>query len=281
MSKYIFLITEKLKADGEGDDRGWDGWMASLTQWTWVWVNSRSWWWTGRPGVLQSMGLQRVRHDWVTELNWTYCLKGGKWVIKFLSALSGYMSDYLKIINLIKILNLSTSHLWTYSLSTSSACWKTHVALQIISFFKTSGTTEPGGRQILSLRNDWRECSKQPSWREGCLLTTTAESWVRGVWVRKRMWDGKGDTDIKNMDPVGEGEGGMMWENSIETCILHMWNRSAVQVWCTKQGTQSRCTGTALRDGMGKEVGGGFGMGDTYTPMADSCQCMAQTTTIL
>ena len=48
----------------------WDGWMASLTRWTWVWVNSRSWWWTGRPGVLQSMGLQRVRHNWVTELNW-------------------------------------------------------------------------------------------------------------------------------------------------------------------------------------------------------------------
>ena len=54
----------------EGDDRGWDGWMASLTRWTWVWVNSRSWWWTGRPGVLQFMGLQRVGHEWATELNW-------------------------------------------------------------------------------------------------------------------------------------------------------------------------------------------------------------------
>ena len=49
----------------------WDGWMASPTQWTWVWVNSRSWWWTGRPGVLQFMGSQRVGHDCVTELNWT------------------------------------------------------------------------------------------------------------------------------------------------------------------------------------------------------------------
>ena len=56
---------------GEGDDRGWDGWMASLTQWAWVWVDSRSWWWTGRPGVLRFMGLQRVGHDWLTELNWT------------------------------------------------------------------------------------------------------------------------------------------------------------------------------------------------------------------
>ena len=63
---------ERLKAWGEGDDRGWNGWMASLTQWTWVWVNSGSWWWTGKPGVLQSMGSQRVRHDWATELNWTY-----------------------------------------------------------------------------------------------------------------------------------------------------------------------------------------------------------------
>ena len=62
---------EGLGAGGEGDDRGWDGWMASLTQWTWVRVNSGSWWWTGRPGVLWFMGSQRVGHDWVTELNWT------------------------------------------------------------------------------------------------------------------------------------------------------------------------------------------------------------------
>ena len=61
---------EGLGAGGEGDDRGWDGWMASPIQCTWVWVNSGSWWWTGRPGVLRFMGLQRVGHDWVTELNW-------------------------------------------------------------------------------------------------------------------------------------------------------------------------------------------------------------------
>ena len=62
---------EGLGAGGEGDDRGWDGWMASPTRWTCVWVNSGSLWWTGRPGVLRLMGLQRVRHDWATELNWT------------------------------------------------------------------------------------------------------------------------------------------------------------------------------------------------------------------
>ena len=61
---------ERLRAEGDGDDRGWDGWMASLTQWTWVWVDSASWWWTGRPGVLWFMGSQRVRHEWA-ELNWT------------------------------------------------------------------------------------------------------------------------------------------------------------------------------------------------------------------
>ena len=58
---------ERLRVEGEGDDRGWDGWMVSLTQWTWVWINSGSWWCIGRHGVLQSMGLQRVGH----ELNWT------------------------------------------------------------------------------------------------------------------------------------------------------------------------------------------------------------------
>ena len=62
---------KRLRAGGEGNDRGWDGWMASLTQWTRVWVNSGSWWWTGRPGVLQFMGSQRVGHDWATELYWS------------------------------------------------------------------------------------------------------------------------------------------------------------------------------------------------------------------
>ena len=68
--------------DWGGDNRGWDGWMASPTQWTWVWVNSGSWWWTGRPGVLQFMGSRRVGQDWANELNWTelrrYLSKGVK-----------------------------------------------------------------------------------------------------------------------------------------------------------------------------------------------------------
>ena len=69
---------ERLKARREGDGRGWDGWMASLTQWTWVWVSSRSWWWTRKPVVVHSMRLQRVGHEWATELNnalivWKFC----------------------------------------------------------------------------------------------------------------------------------------------------------------------------------------------------------------
>ena len=66
-----FWCWDWLKAGGEGDDRGWNGWMASPIQWAWVSVNSGSWWWTGRPGVLQSMGSRRVRHNWITGLNWT------------------------------------------------------------------------------------------------------------------------------------------------------------------------------------------------------------------
>ena len=62
---------EGLGAGVERDVRGWDDWMASLTRWMWVWVNSVTWWWTGRPGVLRFMGSQRDRQDWTTELNWT------------------------------------------------------------------------------------------------------------------------------------------------------------------------------------------------------------------
>ena len=64
-----------------GDDRGWDGWMASPTRWTWVWVNSGSWWWTGRPVVLEFMGSQRVEHDWATDLIWSGV---GNWEFRFL-----------------------------------------------------------------------------------------------------------------------------------------------------------------------------------------------------
>ena len=74
------LMLERLKVGGEGDDRGWDGWMASPTPWTQVWVDSGSWWWTGRPGVLRSMGSQRVGHDWATEQLMSYGHSFSMWV---------------------------------------------------------------------------------------------------------------------------------------------------------------------------------------------------------
>ena len=83
------LIWEGLGAGGEGDNRGWDGWLTSLTRWTWVRVNSGSWWWTGRLGVLQFMGSQRIGHDWATELNWRFplfslvALRNMKWRLSY------------------------------------------------------------------------------------------------------------------------------------------------------------------------------------------------------
>ena len=91
---------ERLRAGGERDDRRWDGWMASLTQWTWVWVASWSWCWTGRCNVLWFMGSQRIRHDWVTELNWTE-LKWNENLLNekdhcALTLVCGFLSQYFR-----------------------------------------------------------------------------------------------------------------------------------------------------------------------------------------
>ena len=87
---------EGLGARGEGDNRGWDGWMASLTRWTWVSVNSGSWWWTGRPGGLRFMGSQRVGHDWATDLIWSTHFTSKKGNVKILHArLQQYMNREL------------------------------------------------------------------------------------------------------------------------------------------------------------------------------------------
>ena len=72
---------ERLKPEGEEGDRGWDGWMASLTWWTWVWASSGSWWWTGKPGMLQSMGSQRVGHDWSDWTSLSQSLLGTKFIM--------------------------------------------------------------------------------------------------------------------------------------------------------------------------------------------------------
>ena len=101
---------------GEGDARGWDGWMASPTQWTWVWVDSTCWWWTGRPGVLRFMGLQRIRHDWATELNWMT-----DWLIKD-SRLSLASFDYNELLGFITLTTIFVSF-WIKSLRNRNVKW--------------------------------------------------------------------------------------------------------------------------------------------------------------
>ena len=97
------------------------------------------------------------------------------------------------------------------------------------------------------------------------------------------MQNRKRDTDVQNrlLDSVGEGEGGMFQENSIETCILSRVKQVTSPGWMHETSAQGWCTGKTQRDGMGREAGGGIGMGSTCKSMADSCQCMAKTTTIL
>ena len=97
------------------------------------------------------------------------------------------------------------------------------------------------------------------------------------------MQNRKRDTDVQNrlLDSVGEGEGGMLWENSIETSILSRVKQITNPDWMHETNAQGWCTGKTQRDGLGREVGGGIRMGHTCKSMADSCQCMAKTTTIL
>ena len=104
LEKTLMLL--KTEGRREGDNRGWDGWMASLIWWTWVWVSSGSWWWTGKPGVLQSMGLQRVRHNWVnwTELDWTIIFK-----IKMLSKVITPWLNFCLILLWIKGVGITCS----------------------------------------------------------------------------------------------------------------------------------------------------------------------------
>ena len=108
---------EGLGAGGEGDDRGWDGWIASPTWWTWVWVNFGSWWWTGRPGMLRFMGSQRVGHDWATVLNLTE-LK------KLSSKLKAWISSvhHELVFNNFSTLSVQFTHVWLFATPWIAAC---------------------------------------------------------------------------------------------------------------------------------------------------------------
>ena len=124
---------EGLGAGGEGDDRGWDGWMASLTWWTWVWVNSGSLWWTGRPGVLWFMGWQRVGHDWATELNWS----------RFLGFLGG---------SVVKNLPVNARHLGSI-LGQEDLLEKKMATHSSTLAWEIPWTEEPGGLQSMSCKS--------------------------------------------------------------------------------------------------------------------------------
>ena len=109
------LMLGKIEGRRRRERQRWDGWMASPTQWTWVWVNSRSWWWIGRPGMLQSMGLQRVRHSWATELNWTELRHGmlyyGKFAMQSLS-IEEKESTITEFTLLAKHCAINLTHVW-------------------------------------------------------------------------------------------------------------------------------------------------------------------------
>ena len=97
------------------------------------------------------------------------------------------------------------------------------------------------------------------------------------------MQNRKRDTDVQNrlLDSVGEGEGGMFRENSVETSILSRMKQITSLGWMHETSAQGWCTGKTQRDGMGRDVGGGIGLGNTCKSMADACQCVAKTTTIV
>ena len=135
------LMLERLSARQEGSDRGWDGWMASLTQWTWVWARSGRWWWTGRPGVLHSLGLQKIRHDWASNTYLlTYFLKNHKgfprWLIGKESTCNAGNKRY-------------GCHFWAKKMSLRRKWQSTSVFLPGKSHGPKSlvGHNPPGGRQ--------------------------------------------------------------------------------------------------------------------------------------
>ena len=125
-------MLEGLGAGGEGDDRGWDGWMASPTRWTWVWVNSGSWWWTGRPGMLWFMGSQRVGHDWATKLNWKlrwkfiFQIASALFIILSLIVIKYYIQ---KDVQYCQVNSLGSEKGHATSMSSSNCCFLTCIQI--------------------------------------------------------------------------------------------------------------------------------------------------------
>ena len=111
---------EKLKAEGEGDNRGWDGWMTSPTQCTWVWVNSGSWWWTGRLACCDSWG-RRVGHGWAAELNWTEsAIPSNHLILCYPFLLLPLIFSSIKVCSNKSALRIKVSKYWSFSNSPSN-----------------------------------------------------------------------------------------------------------------------------------------------------------------
>ena len=111
---------ERLRAE-DGDDRGWDGWITSLIQWTWVWVDSGSWWWIGRPGMLQFIRLQSVGHDWATELDWIELRIIGIFILfyHFFNSLSNFFTLFRSFTNFVFFSDCQAK--WKFA--TWKGCW--------------------------------------------------------------------------------------------------------------------------------------------------------------
>ena len=173
------LLLGGLGAGGEGDDRGWDDWMASLTRWTWVWVNSWSWWWTGRPGMQRFMGLQRVGYDWLTELNWYLCLyfwKRTAWA-KDISLRTVKMPDFLKHLCVCK---KNKEYLWTFlprSLPSASSGLSLLKGSSKVYTFQNEAQNSCSIFCNINFKNKLKQESEKPSRRE------SKKERIKEVWL--------------------------------------------------------------------------------------------------
>ena len=152
---------ERLKAGGEGDSRGWNGWMASLIQWTWVWTSSGSWRWTGKHGMLQSMGSEKVGHGWPTDLNWSEAkvirLPDGS-VVKNSPAMKKIQKTWVQSVG------------WEDPLEEGMATHSIILARRIL------WTEEPGGLQSMWLQRAGH------NWSDWARAKATTISWYLLYW---------------------------------------------------------------------------------------------------
>ena len=139
-----------MKLGGEGDNRGWNGCKASPTWWTWVWASSRSWWWTGKPGMLQSMTLQTLRHYWVTELIWT---EESFWFIKILTILFHILYLILPMYDVLLFLTIIFCYLLIMMLYCQNylICFACMISLFSSEIFSVENFWELGWRGFLKI----------------------------------------------------------------------------------------------------------------------------------